>query len=80
MKFSDSSAHGGTFTGADELVYRATFRARTIAMVISAFEACRNGITVPELEEFVYQAATYLGFPSGKALRQTIGRSIEAAS
>lgn len=42
--------------------------------------ACRNGITVPELEEFVYQAATYLGFPSGKALRRTIGASLATMS
>lgn len=35
-----------------------------------------NGIAVPELEEFVYQAATYLGFPSGKSLRRTIGAAL----
>lgn len=38
--------------------------------------AMRSGIAVPELEEFVYQAATYLGFPSGKALRRTIGEVV----
>lgn len=38
--------------------------------------AMRSGITAPELEEFVYQAATYLGFPSGKALRRTIGEVV----
>ena len=41
--------------------------------------ARRNGLAVPELEEFVYQAATYLGFPSGKALRQTIGDALKAS-
>jgi 4-carboxymuconolactone decarboxylase len=40
--------------------------------------ARRFGITVPEFEEFVYQAATYLGFPSGKALRRTIGAALSA--
>jgi 4-carboxymuconolactone decarboxylase len=39
--------------------------------------AVRNGITVPEMEEFVYQAATYLGFPSGKALRTAIGAALK---
>jgi 4-carboxymuconolactone decarboxylase len=39
--------------------------------------AVRNGITRPELEEFVYQAATYLGFASGKALRRTIAAALE---
>lgn len=38
--------------------------------------ALRSGITVAELEEFVYQAATYLGFPSGKALRRTIATAL----
>jgi alkylhydroperoxidase/carboxymuconolactone decarboxylase family protein YurZ len=28
----------------------------------------RNGLTVPELEELVYQAATYLGYVSGAAI------------
>jgi 4-carboxymuconolactone decarboxylase len=38
--------------------------------------AVHHGITVPELEEFVYQAATYVGYPSGKALRATIGKAL----
>ncbi|MEN9717125.1 MAG: hypothetical protein RIQ99_3 [Pseudomonadota bacterium] len=38
--------------------------------------ARRFGITVPEFEEFVYQASTYLGFPSGKALRRTIATAL----
>jgi hypothetical protein len=29
------------------------------------------------MEEFVYQAATYLGFPSGKALRTAIGAALK---
>lgn len=46
---------------------------------LSAFipAAIRNGLTVPELEEFVYQAATYLGFPSGITLRSTIAKAIK---
>ena len=28
--------------------------------------ALRNGVSVPELEEIVYQAATYLGYPTGR--------------
>lgn len=35
-----------------------------------------NGITIPEFEEFIYQASTYLGFPSGKALRRTVGAAL----
>ena len=35
--------------------------------------AIRNGLTVPELEELVYQASTYLGYLSGKSIRATIG-------
>lgn len=38
--------------------------------------ALRFGITAPEFEEFVYQASTYLGFPSGKALRRTIAAAL----
>jgi 4-carboxymuconolactone decarboxylase len=33
--------------------------------------ALRNGLTVAELEEFVYQAATYLGYISGQSIRRT---------
>lgn len=39
--------------------------------------ASTNGIAVPELEEFVYQASTYLGFPSGKSLRRTIAGALD---
>jgi len=38
--------------------------------------ALRSGITVPELEEFVYQAATYLGYVSGKSIRATIATAL----
>ncbi|MET0371766.1 MAG: carboxymuconolactone decarboxylase family protein [Sphingobium sp.] len=41
--------------------------------------ALRSGLTVPELEEFVYQAATYLGYPAGRRLRRIIGAAIPAA-
>lgn len=34
--------------------------------------ALRNGLTVPEHEEFVYQAATYLGYISGASIRHAI--------
>jgi 4-carboxymuconolactone decarboxylase len=39
--------------------------------------ALRNGLTVPELEELVYQAATYLGYVSGKSLRATIAGALK---
>jgi len=39
--------------------------------------ALRNGLTVPELEEFVYQAATYLGYVSGVAIRSTIAAALQ---
>ena len=42
--------------------------------------ALRNGLTVPELEEFVYQAATYLGYVSGASIRSTITRALKAAA
>ena len=35
--------------------------------------AMRNGLTVPELEELVYQASTYLGYVSGKSIRRIGG-------
>ena len=38
--------------------------------------ALRNGVTVPELEELVYQAATYLGYVSGKSIRATIAGAL----
>jgi alkylhydroperoxidase/carboxymuconolactone decarboxylase family protein YurZ len=38
--------------------------------------ALRNGITVPELEELMYQASVYLGFPTGLALRRTIAEAL----
>ncbi|MDB5445711.1 MAG: carboxymuconolactone decarboxylase [Phenylobacterium sp.] len=41
--------------------------------------ALRNGVTVPELEEFVYQAATYLGYVSGASIRATIARALRHA-
>ena len=33
-------------------------------------------LTVPELEELVYQAATYLGYVSGKSIRSTIAEAL----
>lgn len=42
--------------------------------------ALRNGVTVPELEELVYQAATYLGFMSGKSIRTTIAATLTEPS
>ena len=41
--------------------------------------ALRNGVTVPELEEFVDQAATYLGYVSGASIRKTIAEALKAA-
>jgi 4-carboxymuconolactone decarboxylase len=42
--------------------------------------ALRNGLTVAELEELVYQAATYLGYPSGLSIRRTIAGAIKQAN
>jgi len=39
--------------------------------------ALRNGLTVPELEEFVYQASTYLGYVSGASIRATIAKALK---
>ena len=39
--------------------------------------ALRNGLTVPQLEEFVYQAATYLGYISGAAIRKTVANALK---
>ncbi|MET0362415.1 MAG: carboxymuconolactone decarboxylase family protein, partial [Sphingobium sp.] len=39
--------------------------------------ALRNGLTVPELEELIYQASTYLGYISGGTARATIGRALQ---
>jgi 4-carboxymuconolactone decarboxylase len=41
--------------------------------------AIRNGLTVPELEELVYQASTYLGYLSGQSIRKTIGQGLKDA-
>jgi len=41
--------------------------------------ALRNGVTVPEFEEMVYQASTYLGYPAGTAVRATIAAGIDDA-
>ncbi len=41
--------------------------------------ALRNGLTVPHLEEFVYQSATYLGYVSGASIRATIAKALKAA-
>jgi 4-carboxymuconolactone decarboxylase len=41
--------------------------------------ALRNGLSVPELEEFVYHAATYLGYMAGKSLRTTVREGLEDA-
>jgi len=38
--------------------------------------ALRNGVTVLELEELVYQAATYLGYASGKSIRATVAGAL----
>ena len=40
--------------------------------------AQRNGLSILELAEFVYQAATYLGFPSGLSLRATMAKALKA--
>ncbi len=42
--------------------------------------ALRNGVTVPELEEFVYQASTYLGYVSGGSIRKTIAGALTEVS
>lgn len=42
--------------------------------------ALRNGVTVRELEELTYNAATYMGFPAGRAARATIGAGIKDAA
>ena len=39
--------------------------------------AVRNGLTVPELEELVYQAATYLGYLAGSSIRSTIAEALQ---
>lgn len=39
--------------------------------------ALRNGLTVAELEEFVYQAAAYLGYVSGASIRATIAGALK---
>jgi 4-carboxymuconolactone decarboxylase len=41
--------------------------------------ALRVGLTVPEIEELVYHASTYLGYIAGKALRVTVAQAIDAA-
>lgn len=41
--------------------------------------ALRNGLTIPELEELVYQAATYLGHPNGLSIRETVRQGLEDA-
>ena len=41
--------------------------------------ALRNGVTKGEMEEIVYQAATYLGFPNGLLLRDTMAAGITDA-
>ncbi|MBA4025331.1 MAG: hypothetical protein C0482_23495 [Gordonia sp.] len=38
--------------------------------------ALKNGLTVAELEEFVYQAATYLGYVAGSAIRTTVAAAL----
>ena len=38
--------------------------------------AMHNGITVPELEEFVYHAATYVGYISATSLRKAIAETL----
>jgi 4-carboxymuconolactone decarboxylase len=42
--------------------------------------ALRNQVSVAQLEEIVYQAATYLGYPSGLAARAAIAAGIEDAA
>ena len=42
--------------------------------------ALRNGVTVAELEEVVYQAATYLGYPTGMAARAAIAESLDPSA
>lgn len=42
--------------------------------------ALRNEVSVAQLEEIVYQAATYLGYPSGLAARAAIAAGIEDAT
>lgn len=41
--------------------------------------ALRNGVTEGELEEIVYQAATYLGFPNGVLVRDTVAAGVADA-
>jgi 4-carboxymuconolactone decarboxylase len=41
--------------------------------------ALRNGLTAPELEELVYQAATYLGYISGLSIRAAIASALKDA-
>lgn len=41
--------------------------------------ALRSGLSVPELEEFVYQAATYLGYPAGRRLRRIVAGALPAS-
>jgi 4-carboxymuconolactone decarboxylase len=41
--------------------------------------ALRNGITVSEMTEFVYQAAVYLGYPAAKPIRTTLNTALRTA-
>ena len=41
--------------------------------------ALRNGLAVPELEELVYQASTYLGYISGSSIRTTVAQALRDA-
>jgi 4-carboxymuconolactone decarboxylase len=48
-------------------------------LAIHAAAAIRNGVTVSELEEVVYQAAGYAGFPAAALAREVIETALGAS-
>lgn len=43
---------------------------------IHAIAATRNGVTVPELEEVIYHATAYAGFPAANSARRQIAAAL----
>jgi len=46
---------------------------------IHCVAAVRNGVTLPELEEVLYHATGYAGFPAASSARQTAIQALRAA-
>jgi 4-carboxymuconolactone decarboxylase len=55
-----------------------TLRAHT-ELAIHAPAAIRNGATVAELEEVIYQAAGYAGFPAAASARDVVREALQKA-